>query len=140
MDDEHGTMLRRETGEAAFELVSVGGRATGIGLVAYPERRQSKLDDAVSPVPTCLAVAGTDDEAMEPAIEALRIAHRPDVEPGRDQRLLDRVSGGIVASQDQAGRPMQTVERLGGQGREGVLVAGRGPEDEISLHLLPRRW
>jgi hypothetical protein len=40
-------------------------------------------------------------------------------------------------TEDEAGRPIQTVEGLGGQRREGVVVAPAGPEDEISLHVAP---
>ena len=121
-----------------LELVAVGGKAGGIGFALDSERRQLDLDDPVSPVPSSLAVAGVDDESMEPAIEAVWIADRADVDPGGDQRLLDSVGGKVVATKDEAGRPMQTVERVGGQRRKGVVVAIAGAKDEISLHLAPK--
>jgi hypothetical protein len=82
-----------------------------------------------------LAVARADDEPIEPSIEAVGIADRADVEPGRDERLLDRVGRNVVVAEDEASCPMETVVRLGGQPREGVLVAAPGPEYEISLHV-----
>ena len=121
-----------------LELVAVGGKAGGIGFTLVSEWRQLDLDNRVSPVPSSFAVAGADDESMEPAIEAVWIADRADMDPGGDQRLLDSVGGKVVATKDEAGRPMQTVERLGGQRREGVVVATTGAKDEISLHLAPR--
>lgn len=137
MHDEDGSLLGRETLEAALELVTVGGRPGGIGLVRRSVWGQPDFDDAMPPVSTCLAVAGTDHETMEPAIEAVRIADRADMEPGRDQGLLHRVGGKVVAAEDEAGRPVESVERLVGERREGVMVAIPRPENEISLHGSP---
>ena len=39
--------------------------------------------------------------------------------------------------EDEAGRPMELVERGSGEIREGLVVAVPGPEDEISVHLPP---
>jgi hypothetical protein len=132
--DEDGALLGRETLEAALELVTVGGRPGGIGLVRRSVWSQPDFDDAVPPVSTCLAVASPYHETMEPAIEAVRIADCADMEPGRNQGLLYRVGGKVVVAEDEAGRPMEAVERLIGERREGVVLAIPRPENEISLH------
>jgi hypothetical protein len=51
---------------------------------------------------------------VEPDIEAVGIADRPDVEPRCHQCLLDRVGREVLVPEDQAGRPMKAVEGLRG--------------------------
>ena len=73
----------------------------------------------------------------QPALHHRAVLERVDPLPGGDERLLDRVGGKVVATEDEAGRPMELVERGSGEIREGLVVAVPGPEDEISVHLPP---
>src|SRR5438093_4518865 len=77
---------------------------------------------------------------MKPGVEAVRVADGPDVQPGGEQRLLDRVGRAIVASQDQPRRSVQPIERTRSERRERVVVAAPGPKDEVSLHRIPGSW
>jgi hypothetical protein len=66
------------------------------------------------------------DEAVQPGVEPVRIADRPNVQPGRDERLLDRVGGEVVAAQDESSDPMESVERVACQCGERIVVTARG--------------
>ena len=77
---------------------------------------------------------------MEPGVESVGVADRADVEPGRRQRLLDRIGRPVLAAQDQRRRSIQPTERLGGERRERVGIAVPGADDEVSLHRSPGSW
>jgi hypothetical protein len=59
------------------------------------------------------------------------------VQPGRKERLLDRISRIVVASEDQPGGAVEPVHGARSEGREGVMIAAPGANDEVSLHRAP---
>ena len=73
---------------------------------------------------------------MKPGFEPVRVAHRPDVQPGRHQGVLDGVTGEVVVTKDQPRRPMQSRDGTSRQGREGLVVAGLRADDQVTLHLV----
>ena len=77
--------------------------------------------------------AGADDEAAEPALEAIRIAEGGQVPPGSDEALLDRVSRELVVPEDQSGSRIQPRDERAGQHGEGVMIAPLRSLDEFSL-------
>jgi hypothetical protein len=66
------------------------------------------------------------------------------VEPGRKERLLDRIGGIDVAAQDQPGGAMESIDGGRSEGRERVMIAAPGANDVVSLHREPAlaaaRW
>ena len=48
---------------------------------------------------------------MEPGVEAVGIAQRREVAPGGDERLLGRVLGASVVTEDQAGSGVEPADR-----------------------------
>jgi hypothetical protein len=91
VDDEHGAMLGGQATEAALQLVAQRGLGLHIAASAVGHRHPD-LDELSSPDPSGLPVAGVDEQAVQPRIEAVRVADRPDVQPGCSQRLLDGIS------------------------------------------------
>jgi hypothetical protein len=67
-----------------------------------------------------------DEQPMEPGIESIGVADGANVQPRGHEGLLDGIRRQVVASQDQAGRSVQSIERVRGERREGVVVAVAG--------------
>ncbi len=97
-------------------------------------RLDMDLDDLVAALASRDPVAGSHQQPVQPGIEAVGIAHRPDVEPRREQRLLHGISRAITVSKDQPRGPMQSVDGTGGQPREGFVIARPRAQDQVSLH------
>ena len=68
------------------------------------------------------------------SVEAIRVTDGPDVEPGRGQRLLDRVRREVLLAKDQLGGSMDPAVGIGRQRRERVVVTLTRAKDEVSLH------
>ena len=102
------------------------------------ERRQLDLDQP----PTAVAHgvdARSNDQPTKPGLEAIRIAERGQVPPGRDEALLDRVSRELGIPEDQASRRVQPRDGPAGEHGEGVMIAPLRLLDELSLvHDDPR--
>ncbi len=95
------------------------------------------LDDVTMALAPRFAVAGAHDEAVEPGVEAGRVAHGADVQPGRDDRVLGRIRCPIVVTQDQARGPLETIEGGVSEDAERFTIAVPGAKDEIFLHRSP---
>jgi len=48
---------------------------------------------------------------VQPGLESVRILDATDIQPGGDERVLDRVVSELDISQDEPGRRMQSVRR-----------------------------
>ena len=59
-----------------------------------------------------LYVAGVDDEAVEPGIEAFGVAKGRQVAPGAEQRLLGRVLGAMRVAEDPVGERIAAIDVL----------------------------
>ena len=90
-------------------------------------------DPASGPV-ACHPIAGVDNQAMQPGVEAIGFADCPDVQPRGDECFLDGISRFVVALEDQPRRAGQPVERHFGERGEGVVVTTPGSQYEVSLH------
>ena len=138
MQDDHGSHLRSEPDEAAFELVAVrDGR-----LVAGSRRnRAADIDefdvDAMAPQPACLIDAGTHEQAVKPRVERFRVAQRGQITPGPDEGVLHRVLGLFNVPEDQPGGGVQPGDRGACQRGKGVMVASPCSLHEIPLHGSP---
>ncbi len=69
-----------------------------------------ELHDPATARPACLAVAGVDEQPAQPRLEPVGFADRPDMDPGRQQGILDGVRREVIVAQDQAGRPEELGE------------------------------
>ena len=77
--------------------------------------------------------AGMDEEAMEPAIEAIRITQRGQASPSPDVCLLDRVSSELSISEDQPRGCVQPRRTRADERGEGVMIASPGTFHERPL-------
>ena len=94
MEDDHGPLVRVETAEAALELVAIGEVEGGVGFDPRPARLTDlRFDRPPTSSPPRFAIAGTDEEAVDPGVEAVGIAQGREVAPGGDERLLGGVLG-----------------------------------------------
>ena len=139
MEDDHSSHVRVEPDEAAFELVTVGDRRQVVGGPRRVEGNQRDIDP-VAPQPAGLVDAGTNEQAMQPGIEASRVPQRGQITPGPDQRVLDGVGGLLRIPKDEPGGGIQPGDRGACQLGEGVMIASPRSLHEVSLHLAPRRW
>ena len=71
---------------------------------------------------------------MQPGLEPIGIAERPQVPPGHDEGRLDGVLGEIGVAQDPVRDRHAPVADLAGKGVEGLLVALLRSVDELSMH------
>ncbi len=140
VDDEHGALLGGQATEPALQLVAHGGQVLGVAVAGHLGRGHVDLHDPALPDPPGLAIAGVDEQPIEPGVEAVGVPDGADVQPGGHERLLDGIGRQVVAAQDQPRGPMQPIEGTRGKRGEGVMVAVPGPKDEVSLHRTSGSW
>ena len=140
VDDKYRALLDRQATEASLQLVADRGLALGVPVSTGVGFGDLDLHDLALLDPPCLPITGVNEQSMEPGIESVGVTNGADVQPCSKERLLDRIRGAVVASQDQPGGPMQPVERTCGQSREGIVVAVSSAKYEISLHRAPGWW
>jgi hypothetical protein len=76
---------------------------------------------------------------MEPGVEPPGVTQPPEIAPGSDERLLDRIAGQLRVTEDEAGCPFQPRGGIAGEHGEGVMIAATRSLDETSLvHGRPR--
>ncbi len=92
------------------------------------------LDPPPRPFLACLAVARADEEAPEPALEAVGLAKCGDVPPGGDERLLRGVPGPLAVVEDQQGDGVEPVDRLTRQLAERIVIARHRLQDQVPPH------
>ena len=102
MEDDQGSLVRRQPAEATVQLVAIDDRTgrvdgdrfvVGLQVMARP----------MPATPSRLVHAGADEQAMQPGIETVRVAERGEIPPGTHERFLDRVLGPIRFVEDQPG-------------------------------------
>jgi hypothetical protein len=133
VEDDDRPLVRRETLEPA------GQQITGFDLAREVRRFQARdvddvdFDSGPLSLPGGDAVAGPDEQSMQPGVEPVRVAQAPDVLPRSDERVLDDVLGQRTVAQDQPGRLVQAVRPADRQRRKRVKVALLRPLDKLSL-------
>ena len=140
MEDEHGALLERQPPEGALELVAVvdGQDLAGVGRAL--DGQDADLGRPATATPG-LGVALVGQDPVEPGFEAVGVAQRPQLAPGRDERGLHRVLGQVGVAQDPTRDRHAPVADHARQGVEGLAVAPLRPVHERSVHplLLPVR-
>ena len=134
VNDQHGPEIDRQAAEAAVELVTDGDGVLRVLSDLEIDGQQRQLGDPVAALGSRRPVARPDEDPVQPGVEAIRIAERPDVEPRGDERVLDRILGPIVIADDEPGHAEEALDRARSKLREGVVIAFPGPDDEVSLH------
>jgi len=128
-------LLDRQATKASLDLILDGVR----GLDVWAARLVCRLERDFEPhAPTRApghVLAGVDQEPVEPGIEAVRIPQSAQVEPGVDQRVLDRILGSTIVANDEAGDGIEATDRRRRELREGVAIACSSPDDEVPIHL-----
>ena len=137
VDDEHGSLFGGQPAKATLHLIAHRGSVLGVAVLSRVRRRHVDLDKLALLHPSCLPVAGTDEQPVEPGVETVGVADGTDMQPGRGERFLDGIGRPVVAAQDQPGSSMQPIERTCGERRKGVVVAVPCAQDEVSLHPPP---
>jgi hypothetical protein len=96
------------------------------------KRCELDLDDPPAPLAGKVE-AGIDGEAIEPGIEPVGISKFPEIPPGSDQPLLDRVACELRVAEDEASGLVQPHDGGAGELGEGVMIASPCPLHEPSL-------
>jgi hypothetical protein len=138
MKDDEGPLERLETQESAFELIAVGDRRRVVGDRGLVQVEQLDIDPMPSDSPR-LIDAGTDEQPVEPRVEAIGIAKRGQIAPGADEGILNRVLRLFGVPKDEPGGGIQPGDRGACQLGEGVMIASPRSLHEVSLHHAPRR-
>src|SRR5262249_48615423 len=133
MEDEDGPLLGVEAAKAAFDLIAVRKADARVRhhSVEWPD---TSLDGRSPPPRACFAIAGADQEATQPRLEAIWIPQRREVAPGADQRFLGCVLGAFLVTEDQAGNDKEPADQVACQLGERVMIARHRPLDEIPIH------
>src|SRR4051812_624833 len=132
-EHEHRAVLDGEGKEGALDLVLVDQGRDVVGRARAIECEGGQGDGPTAR-PADLVPTRPDEEPVEPGVEPLRIAQGADVPPGPDERLLDRVLGGIPVAKDASRDRVQAVVRGGPEGIECLVIAPLCALDEIGDH------
>ena len=111
MKHEHGPLIHVEAAEAALELIAIEQAEVRVGFGRI-ERGDVDLHRPSALALAGLAMAGVDQQAVQPGVEAIRIAEPPDVAPGGDERLLGSILGAAssrrISRATTKSRPVET--------------------------------
>ena len=138
MEHEDGPLFGRQPAEPAFEQVPVGDveEVVGRGRSVRPAATRRFADPAA--LARRLGDADVDEEALEPRVEAVRIAEAPQVTPGDHQRVLQGILGPIDVAEDPLGDREEPVVANADQVDICLPIPVPRRLDEIPIHrILP---
>ena len=137
-EDDDRPPFGRKTPQAFVDGLPVGDLARLIVDRGDIERRDLDLDRAAPPTPNEVQ-ARMNDQAMQPRVEAIRVAQSRKVAPCTDQRFLGRVACKLAIPKDQLGDATESREDNGRERGKGVVIAFGCAFDESTLvHESPR--
>jgi hypothetical protein len=134
MEDDDGALFDTEVAERAGELVAFDEGRELIGPRAIVERDVVYLDGSAPSFALRLAMAGANEEPVQPGLKAIRVAEGSEVAPGGDERLLGSVRCAIAVAQDQVGDRPEPVDRSTRQIIERAAIAGHRLFHETTVH------
>jgi hypothetical protein len=131
-EDEDRSLIGWEPPEATVDAVAVVDRPRLVQASRPVDREKTDVRVPITR-PTRLGIAGVDEEALEPGVEAVRIAEVGQLSPGDHQRLLHSVLGPSDVSQDPLGDRHEPVTVRSGQDGKGLPVSVLRQLDEVSI-------
>jgi hypothetical protein len=131
-EDKDRPLIRRKPSEAAFEAVAVLDRHRLVRSSRPIDREDADVRVPCPPAAR-LGVAGVDEQALEPGVEAVRIAEAGQLSPGDHQRLLHSVLGPSDVPEDPLGDRHEPVTVRPGQDGEGLPVTALGLLDDVAI-------
>ena len=132
VQDDDGSPRRVEPPEGVVDELALDDLRCGVGDGWAVERLELDLEGPGAA--TAQGVdAGTDEQAMEPPVELVRIAQAGQASPRPDVRLLDRVGGQLPIPEDQPPGCVQPCGARADELGEGVMIASHRPFHESSL-------
>jgi len=132
---EHGAMLRPQPAKAAIERVAILDAARGVRVIR--DLRDHDHARGAASFAARLAIHAADQHATQPGVEAVEVAQPPQVAPGQDEGLLDRIVGEIAVAEHELGDVEQSADRFGGEARERFAIASACLLDQVSSHGPP---
>jgi len=87
-----------------------------------------------APLASRFRVAGVDNEAIQPRLEALEVTEVRQATPRAQERLLRGVLRTVWVAQDAMGEGVAAIDVRGRESPEGVPIAARRPLHEVRLH------
>ena len=132
MQDDDGAPRWIEPPQGVLDHFALHDVGPDIAGDRAADRRQFHLD-RTAPSPAQKVDAGSDEQPMQPGVEALGIAKSGQVPPGVQQRVLDRVSRELAVPEDQSGRSVQPRDGRASEHGEGVMIASLCLLDETPL-------
>ena len=136
VEDEHGPLLEGESPEGSLELVAVVDGQDLSGVLSILDGQEPDIRRPTTATPG-LGVALVGQDPMEPGLEAIGIAQRSQLTPGRDERGLHGVLGQVGVAQDPTRDRHAPIADHAGQGVEGLAVAPLRAVHERSMHPSP---
>ena len=133
MENEDSSLLRRQSGERAFDRVAVVDRERGIGRQRALDR-QSPHMQAPSPMSPRFHVTGVDDDAMEPDVVSRQLPQARQLPPDLEEGALDRILGPVGVAQLAIGDRLAAVAVEADERVERGSVAALRPFDQARSH------
>ena len=137
VEDDHCPLLGRQPPEPTVQLVTNRDRALRISAGRSNRAIDVEFHGRMASVTFGGSIASTDEDAMEPRIEAIGITQPSQVLPSSDQGILDGVLRHLVVAQDQAGDAKQATRTPRRQRRERIQVTSPGTNYEVALDRTP---
>jgi amidohydrolase len=137
MKDEDGALLKRQPSERSVELIAVMNRDNAV-LGGRVHGGQEADVRRPAPATPRLGIALVRQDPMQPGLETVAVAQRPELAPRSNERGLYGVFGEIEVAQDPNGDGHAAVTDLAGQGVERRLIAMFRQLHERSLQLMPQ--
>jgi hypothetical protein len=128
-------LLRWQSTEAPLELVPVGDVQEVVARIRDVHRQDAKIRRETA-LARRLGETRSDDEAMEPGVEPVRIAESRQITPGDHQRVLQGILGPIDVTKDPLSERVEAVATHTDQ--VGVCLPVTAPcrLDKIAIHGL----
>src|SRR5438094_7809890 len=134
MHDENRPLLGWQPPESAFELVPVGHRERVVRDSRSVDRQETDVR-APGAHSAGLAVAGMNQEPLQPGVEEIRISEPPQPAPGDHQRLLNGILGSGDIPENSIRDGEEPVPARTSQDGKRLPVALLSLLHEVAIHL-----
>jgi hypothetical protein len=132
MEHHDGAPLGLEPAEGLIEKLPLGHVRGHIAAERFGEGRELDLVHATATPPREVETR-VGCQAVQPGVEAIRVAQPGQIAPGSNEGILDRVSRELAVPEDEAGGSVQPREGSAGDHGEGVMIALPRSLDETTL-------